>query len=96
VKNRRKPLVSPVPKSAAVDQSAVGGCLRPVSATHPLIALSGLAAFFAGIVVLSLLRPFQMVAYDAALLILVIALGVFVPDMLWRRVWRNPSAGLDA
>jgi hypothetical protein len=48
VKNRRKPLVSPVPKSAAVDQSAVGGCLRPVSATHPLIALSGLAAFFCG------------------------------------------------
>jgi len=96
VKNRRKPSASLVPKAVATDprQPAAGVHERPASATHPLIAFGGLLAFFAGIVALSLLRPFQTVAYDASLLILVVALGVFVPDMLWRRVWRNPSAGL--
>ena len=96
MKNRRKPPVTPATKSPAnaARDPAADGLSRPESATHPLVALGGLVAFFAGIAALSQIRPFQTVAYDALTLILFVALGVFVPDMLWRRVWRNPSAGL--
>lgn len=70
------------------------GTTRPVSKTHPAVALAGLVMFLVGTLLIYWLRPFEKVAHDAILLIAVVALGVFVPDLFWQRVWRNSSAGL--
>lgn len=67
---------------------------RPASKTHPAVALAGVSAFLAGTVLLYHLRPFETVAHDAILLITLVAIGIFVPDLFWQKVWRNASAGL--
>lgn len=66
----------------------------PASKTHPAVALAGVSAFLAGTIMLYYLRPFETAAHDAMLLIGLVAIGIFVPDLFWQKVWRNASAGL--
>ncbi|MBK6974162.1 MAG: hypothetical protein IPH26_14870 [Sterolibacteriaceae bacterium] len=58
------------------------------------MALAGVSAFLAGTVLLYHLLPFETVAHDAILLIGLVTIGIFVPDLFWQKVWRNASAGL--
>lgn len=96
MKNRQRASQSRQPAQRPNDRPAPGApddrC--PVSKTHPMIALSGLIAFCVGTTLVYWLRPFQVVAHDAMVVIGCVAFGVFAPDLLWQKVWRSRSAGL--
>ena len=66
----------------------------PVSATHPAVAASMLGAFLAGAFLLWRFHPFANQVYAAMALMGLTALGVYLPDLLWRQAWRQPSATL--
>lgn len=96
MKNRQRPSRPSQDPHQAQGQKVAGVPVEdpPKSKTHPLVALSGLAAFLAGTILIYYMRPFEAVAHDAMLLIGCVAVGVFLPDLFWQKVWRNPSAGL--
>ena len=66
----------------------------PVSATHPGVAASMLAAFLAGAFLLWKFHPFANPVHAAMALMGLTAFAVYLPDLLWRRVWRQPGAAL--
>lgn len=61
----------------------------PASATHPLVALSGLLGFLACVLALRLWQPFDNIVASMACVMAGTALAVFLPDLLWRRVHRD-------
>lgn len=61
----------------------------PASATHPLIALSGLLGFLGSLLALRLWHPQAAPAYGVIFVMGCTALAIFVPDLLWRRVHHN-------
>src|SRR5215472_15535786 len=68
----------------------------PKSAVHGGMALVGLGAFAAGVVLVRVLRPWDE-SWQACLLLMAwIALLVLGIDLLWNRVYRRASTGLDA
>lgn len=78
----------------SVGTSADGGL--PPSATHVLVATAGLLAFVGTTTIIAVFEPFgHDVVRSAGLVILVTALGIAVPDMLWQRVHLRPTTGLD-
>ncbi|MGD0643253.1 MAG: hypothetical protein ABSC22_21135 [Roseiarcus sp.] len=82
-------------KCRASFSSMAAGASRPRSATDGLVALSGLAGFVGALSVLLAFRPFADPAYSALTLIAGVAGGVFAVDLLWARVHRRRTTGLD-
>jgi protein-S-isoprenylcysteine O-methyltransferase Ste14 len=66
----------------------------PVSATHGLVAASGVLAMIVGICLLRQFQPFDNIALSALVLVGSAALGVFVPDLLWQKVHRRALLAL--
>lgn len=66
----------------------------PQSATHAAVAFSGLLGFLIGIFLMRYYRPFDEIAYSCMFVMGAIAVGIFLPDLLWQRVYARPSAGL--
>ena len=73
--------------------------VRPASATHPGVALAGLVAFLAAVLVLRVDRPFgngeHSVVHSALFLIGVTAGTIFLLDLIWQKVHLRASTGLD-
>ncbi|WP_424194242.1 isoprenylcysteine carboxylmethyltransferase family protein [Ampullimonas aquatilis] len=68
---------------------------RPNSATHPLVASSGLLGFVLSFAIVRCLPPFTEVVYNAMFMMLMTAVGVFVPDLLWQKIYLRQSTGMD-
>lgn len=70
--------------------------VAPRSATHPAVAAAGAAGCLVAVVLVMALRPFgHDTAYSALLVVAVTASCVFLPDLLWQKVYRRASTGLD-
>jgi Isoprenylcysteine carboxyl methyltransferase (ICMT) family len=70
----------------------------PPSATHAAVAWSGVSAMLAAVAVLNFWTPSDRIAYQALIVMACAAMGIFVPDLLWRKVQRRalisaPNAG---
>lgn len=69
---------------------------RPASATHGLTAAAGLAALLAALLIIYVWRPFGGdTALSALFALSMAAVGLAVPDLVWRKVHRRASTGLD-
>ena len=68
---------------AAPDDSPVA---LPESATHPVVAWAGFAAFLAAVGLLTFWRPVSNIAYLALIVMGANTLGIFLPDLLWQKV----------
>jgi len=66
----------------------------PVSATHGLVAASGLLGMIVGICLLRQFKPFENIALAALAIVGSAAIGVFVPDLLWQKVHRRSLSAL--
>lgn len=70
--------------------------LCPASATNAFVAISGLVGFFAALVALRVLRPFNDDVLDSAMFVIVTTtIAIFAVDIGWQRVYRRASTGLD-
>lgn len=70
--------------------------IRPVSATHGIVAAVGLAAFSLALLILRLDRPFGDNMGNAALFAIgVTAAAIFLVDLIWGKAYARPSTGLD-
>ena len=70
--------------------------LKPVSATHGVVASVGLAAFSLALLILRLDRPFGDDMGHAALFAIgVTAAAIFLVDLIWGKAYARPSTGLD-
>ena len=79
---------------AAPDGAKPGRC--PASATHGVTAASGLVALILAIGILRTAHPFGGDTTAAAVFILGVAAGtIFLIELLWQKVHRRPSTGLD-
>jgi protein-S-isoprenylcysteine O-methyltransferase Ste14 len=67
--------------------SAPSAC--PASATHGAVAWSGLLGLVAGVYLIRWFHPFQDIAYSALAVMACTALGVYLPDLLWQKVYRR-------
>ena len=69
---------------------------RPGSATHGVVAATGLAAFLAAVAVVRADRPFgDNDAHSALFIIGVTAGAIFLIDLAWQKVHLRPSTGMD-
>lgn len=75
-------------------ETAGSGPELPASATHPAVAACMFGAFLSGAFLLWRFRPFEGIVQSAMALMVLTALGTFVPDLLWRKIWRQPGAAL--
>ncbi|HLW92276.1 MAG TPA: isoprenylcysteine carboxylmethyltransferase family protein [Roseiarcus sp.] len=67
----------------------------PRSATHGIVALSGLAGLIAAFVFLLEVHPFSDTIFSAFFLLTGIAGAVFAVDLLWGKAHLRPTTGLD-
>jgi len=69
----------------------------PQSATHALVAWSGVSAMLLAVTVLNFVTPVRDIAYQGLIVMGAAALGIFLPDLLWQKVQRralvSPGAG---
>ena len=66
------------------------------SATHGATAAAGLAGFLASIAYLRAYRPFgDKIIYSSLLVMALSAAAIFAVDILWQKVHRRPSTGID-
>jgi isoprenylcysteine carboxyl methyltransferase (ICMT) family protein YpbQ len=65
------------------------GLRLPTSATNAAVAWSGVIALLATITVLNFWQPFRDIAHLALITMACTAIGVFVPDLLWQRIYRR-------
>jgi len=69
----------------------------PASATHALVAWSGVACLLLAVTALNFWPPVHQIERLALIVMAATALGVFVPDLLWQRVQRRtliaPNSG---
>ena len=69
---------------------------RPASATHGAVATVGLIAFLLALVILRTLQPFADNVVRSALFIITVTAGsIFAVDLLWQKVHRRASTGVD-
>jgi len=61
----------------------------PTSATHAGVAWSGAASMLLGVIVIEFWPPVHEIAYLALIVMACAAIGVFVPDLLWQKVYRR-------
>jgi protein-S-isoprenylcysteine O-methyltransferase Ste14 len=61
----------------------------PPSATHPVIAWSGAICMLLAVSVLNFWPPVHEIAHLALIVMAATAFGVFVPDLLWKKVQRR-------
>jgi protein-S-isoprenylcysteine O-methyltransferase Ste14 len=61
----------------------------PPSATHPAIAWSGAVCMLLAVSVLNFWPPVHEIAHLALIVMAATAFGVFVPDLLWKKVQRR-------
>lgn len=66
---------------------ALSAC--PASATHGVVAWSGFLGLFAGTYLMWWFQPFEDIAYSALAVMACTTLGVYLPDLLWQRVYRR-------
>lgn len=67
----------------------------PKSAVHGGMALVGLGAFAAGVVLVRVLRPWDQMWQPCLLLMAWVAVLILGIDLLWNKVHRRASTGLD-
>jgi protein-S-isoprenylcysteine O-methyltransferase Ste14 len=81
------------PPAAASDaRSAQLPATLPVSATHGVVAWSGVGAMLLAVTILNFRVPTPQIAYQALIVMAAAALGIFVPDLLWQKVQRRTLA----
>lgn len=69
---------------------------RPQSATHGMVAATGLVAFLLAIGIVRAARPFGDNLVDSVLFIMGVTAGaIFLVDMAWQKVHLRPSTGID-
>lgn len=79
----------------AIGQAAIGD-QPPASATRGAVAAAGLAGFVLAVAIVDLARPFGDNIVASALLVMgSTAAALFLVDVLWQKVHRRPSTGLD-
>ncbi len=61
----------------------------PPSATHGLVALGGFLGLALGTVLLRVYQPVGNIACAATVIMAATALGIFLPDLLWRKIHRR-------
>jgi protein-S-isoprenylcysteine O-methyltransferase Ste14 len=61
----------------------------PPSATHPVVAWSGAICMLLAVSVLNFWPPVHEIAHLALIVMAATAFGVFVPDLLWKKVQRR-------
>lgn len=88
------------PPQAVLDMPAARGAhaapQAPASATFALTALAGFIAYIASLAVLTLYRPFADDAVSGAMFVVgVTTAAIFAVDLVWYRVWRRATTGLD-
>lgn len=67
----------------------------PESATHPAVAWMGLAAMLGAVSVLNFWQPVSNIAYLALIVMGANALGVFLPDVLWKKAHQRALSPLS-
>jgi hypothetical protein len=70
-------------------KSAQASPLCPTSATHAAVAWSGVTCLLLAVTVLNFWPPVHQIARLGLIVMAATAVGVFVPDLLWRRVQRR-------
>ncbi|HTP40517.1 MAG TPA: isoprenylcysteine carboxylmethyltransferase family protein [Steroidobacteraceae bacterium] len=89
----RKPATPASRSSSAAAGAHPGlGAQPPRSATHALVAFSGLFGLVVGVVLARLWHPSDRIYVLALLVMGCTALGVFIPDLCWQRVQRRELA----
>src|SRR5579885_714354 len=68
---------------------------RPASATGRTVAVCGFLGFLASFALVWALRPFAATEHNAMLLLGGTAFSVLATDVVWAKVHRRPSTGLD-
>ncbi|HXN10103.1 MAG TPA: hypothetical protein VN859_02615, partial [Steroidobacteraceae bacterium] len=61
----------------------------PESATHAGVAWCGVVTMLFGVTALNFWSPWKDIAYIALTVMACTALGIFVPDLLWRHIYRR-------
>src|SRR5580658_10332597 len=61
----------------------------PQSATHAVVAWIGVSCMLAACGVLNFWSPYKQIQYQALIVMTCTALGIFVPDLLWQKVYRR-------
>jgi len=88
--------VPSAPAVPAQESGDEGGLRLPPSATHGLVAATGLLAFLAAVAVVRLVQPFGLDFVRSALFILAATSGtILLIDLGWQKVHLRPSTGLD-
>lgn len=80
---------SPTHGSSPNDAAPAG---TPASATHALVAFSGMFAMFAGVALVHYWHPTDRIYVLALIVMACTALGVFIPDLCWQKVQRRELA----
>lgn len=68
------------------------GIERPESATHALVAWSGVTCMLLAVTLLNFHPLWTDIAHQALFVMAVTAFGIFVPDLLWQKVQRRTLA----
>ncbi|MFT3904746.1 MAG: isoprenylcysteine carboxylmethyltransferase family protein [Steroidobacteraceae bacterium] len=68
----------------------------PESATHVVVAFSGVIALLAGVALARWIFPQWPIHRQALLVMAATACGIFLPDLLWQRVWRRQLARVQS
>jgi protein-S-isoprenylcysteine O-methyltransferase Ste14 len=76
----------PRPRETAKPQAVVE---LPASATHAVVAWIGVASMLAAVTALNFWAPDRPIYYQALFVMACAALGIFVPDLLWQRVYQR-------
>ena len=84
--------VSPLKGAADKHQRSTSSAhppIRPSSATHPVTAWCCVGSMLAAVTLLNFWRPFERTAYLGLIVIGAAALGAFLPDVLWEKIFRR-------
>ena len=68
----------------------------PESATHTGVAWCGVVTMLLAVTALNFWSPWTDIAYMALTVMACTALGIFVPDLLWRHIYRRALVGPEA
>jgi protein-S-isoprenylcysteine O-methyltransferase Ste14 len=64
---------------------------RPASATHPLVAMSGVAGFLLAVIIVRFGRPFGEIYQSTLFVMVMTASAIFLPDLLWQKIYRRTT-----